>query len=93
MLFKRGPKSLYAITPSGGTFSVPTRVCNRSKDFQSREQEPAKPNTFSFSAFANPVHAVIPVAGAHERQAMGAMGQAAIKRAGAMLVEAGRFLR
>ncbi len=92
MLFKRGPKPFYAITPCGGAFDVSALLGNRSKGLQGRKQEPAQPNTFAFSAFANPVHPVVPVAGAHQRQAVGAMGQAAIKGAGAMLVESGGFL-
>ena len=92
VLFKCGLKFLYPVTPGGGAFNVAAFVCNRSKGFQGREQEPAKPNAFAFSRFANAVHAVIPVAGADQRQAVGAMGQAAIKGAGAMLIQGGGFL-
>ena len=49
-------------------------------------QEPRQPHRFAFAFMANAVHAVIPVARAHQGQAMRACGQTAIDGAGAMLV-------
>src|SRR5262249_18371338 len=45
-----------------------------------RTQEPAEPDALALAALAHPVHAVIPVAGAHQRQAMRPRLQARIER-------------
>ena len=59
---------------------------------QRREQrdgaraEPAEPDAFALAAFADPVHAVVPVAAADQRQAVPAgQLQALVEAAGAML--------
>src|SRR5690606_1069022 len=52
------------------------------------QQEPAEPHALALAAFADPVHAVIPVAGADERQAvLAGERQALVEATGAMLEE------
>ena len=54
-------------------------------------QEEAQPDAFARALDADQVHAVVPVAGAHQRQAVRAELQAVLDGAHAVLVEAGRF--
>src|SRR5665213_1887747 len=70
--------------PCFSTPEFPTHVGNLGKLPQDRVQEPAQPNAFSLAMLADTVHAVIPVAGAHQRKAMTSDIQAAIQRARAM---------
>ena len=51
-----------------------------------------QPDAFAAAFFSDQVHAVIPIAGADQRQAVLAKFQAVLDRAHAMLVERGRFL-
>ena len=53
-------------------------------------QKPAEPDALAAARGADPVHAVVPVAGAEQRQAVRADGQARIQRAHAMLIQARR---
>ena len=46
---------------------------------QRRIEEPAEPHAFALAALADPVHAVVPVAGAHQRQAVHAGGQSSCR--------------
>ena len=52
-------------------------------------QEPAQPDTLAPAQFADAVHPVVPVAGAHQRQAMRADSEAGVESARAVLEEAG----
>ncbi len=52
---------------------------------QRRVQEPAEPHAFAPAAFADAAHAVVPVARAHQRQAVDAGGEAVVQRPRAML--------
>ena len=54
-------------------------------------QEESQPDTFAFAMFAHFIHAVVPVARAHQRQAMLANSQTAIECARAMLEHRCRF--
>ena len=56
-------------------------------------QQPAQPDALAPALLAHPVHAVVPVAAADQRQAVGADRQARVKRAGAMVVQAGGLVR
>jgi hypothetical protein len=58
---------------------------------QRRVKEPAKPYALALSALADPVHTVVPVAGAHQRQAVRASFEALVEGQRAML-EQTRFL-
>ena len=55
-------------------------------------KEKRQPDAFAFAFLADQVHAVIPVATAHERQTMGAERQTVVHRPDAMLVECGNFI-
>jgi hypothetical protein len=51
-------------------------------------QQPAKPDALAPAAFADAVHAVVPIAAADQRKAMIADRQARVQRTGTMFVEA-----
>ena len=56
-------------------------------------EKPRHPHAFAGAVFADPVHAVIPIARSHQRQAVRANRKAAIERKRAMIEQAGSFLR
>ena len=56
-------------------------------------QEEAQPDAFALALIAHQVHAVVPVAGADQRQAVLAEAQAVPDGAHAVLVQAGRLRR
>ena len=56
-------------------------------------QEPAQPDTLTAPIFAHPVHAIVPVACAHQRQAMRAGGRALCQRPAAVFIERIRLVR
>ena len=61
---------------------------------QYRIEEPADPDAFTFAVRADAVHAVVPVADAHQRQTMRAKaGERAVDGARAVLVDRGLFAR
>ncbi len=55
---------------------------------EDRDEEPGEPDALALAAAPDQVHPVVPVARAHERQAVGARGQADRDRAEAVLVQA-----
>ena len=55
-------------------------------------EEPGQPDRLAAAFVADPVHAVVPVAGAHQRQAVYAGRQALVDGAGAVLVHARALL-
>ena len=54
---------------------------------QQRYEKPTKPDAFTLAAGAHEIHAVIPVAGAHQQQAALAEVESLEQRAHTMLVE------
>ena len=52
-------------------------------------QKPAEPDALALAMFADPVHAVVPVAGADQRRAVGPKCEASVKSASAMLKQRG----
>jgi hypothetical protein len=56
-------------------------------------EEEGQPDALAASLVSHPVHAVIPVAAAYERQAVFAEPQSPLDRADAVFVERGRLLR
>ena len=56
-------------------------------------KEESQPDAFALAVFAHKIHAVVPVAGADERQAMLPKSQAPENGPDAMLIQAGRFFR
>src|SRR5215213_10455854 len=63
------------------------RIDVRGESSEGRVQEPTEPHALALAADADTVHAVIPVACAHQRQAVLAHCKAAIDRTRAMLVD------
>ena len=55
-------------------------------------EEEGEPDAFAAAVFADQVHAVVPIAAAHQRQAVFAEFQAVLDGAHAMFVERGRLL-
>ena len=56
-------------------------------------EEPGQPDAFAAPFVPDAIHAVVPVAGAHQRQAVRAGCQAAVQGAGAMFEQGGRSVR
>ena len=56
-------------------------------------KEKAQPDAFPFAVFAHQVHAVIPVAGAHERQAVLTKSEGPKDGSHTVVIQTGRFLR
>src|SRR4029453_4157815 len=54
---------------------------------QHADEEPSVPNPLALSVGANLIHAVVPVAGAHERQSVGTQPIAVLQRANTVLVD------
>ena len=75
--------------PCCGADRLLARVGERREGGERGVQEPAEPDALALPQFADAVHAVVPVAGADQRQAVGAERQALIERAGAMLEQSG----
>ena len=72
------------IAIASAELSLISLFAERHKSRQGGVEEPAEPDTLAFAQVADAVHAVIPVAGAHQRQAMFSNVQAAIQRAHAV---------
>src|SRR5439155_307004 len=56
-------------------------------------EEEAHPHALALAVAAHPVHAVVPVTGAEQRQAVPPAGERSFDRAAAVLVEIGGFAR
>src|SRR5712692_10723893 len=56
-------------------------------------QEPAEPDAFPFTPLADPVHAVVPVACADQRQAVFADGETLVEPTRAMLEQGSTLVR
>ena len=72
---------------------VTARIGDGCEGVESGVQQPAKPDALAPAAFADAVHAVVPIAAADQRKAMVADRQARVQRTGTMLVEAGGLVR
>ena len=85
---KRCP--LIDTTRSKGRVAVkPGQACELLQHFT---QEKPQPDTFSFAVFAHHVHAIVPVAGADQWQAVRAGRESAFNGANAVLIQARRLL-
>src|SRR6266852_9768464 len=69
------------------------RVAIRCKSSQRRVEKPSDPNTFALAQVAYPIHAVVPIARTHQRQAMLAYSQTAIECARTVFKHRCRFGR
>jgi len=57
--------------------------------FEHVVQEEGEPDALALAFIADEIHSIVPVAGAHERQAVLAEPQSILDRAHAMFIEAG----
>ncbi len=73
--------------PSVRTRYLVTATRDRRKVFDQSAQEPAEPDGFAPPLDADAIHAVVPVAAAHQWQPVCADGEAVIDRARAMFVQ------
>src|SRR4030065_303975 len=78
--------------PSGNPLIVPV-ARQTGKQLKILDQEPRQPHAFATALLADQVHAVVPVAAAHQRQPVGTEAHAVLEGTHAVLVEAGRFGR
>ena len=88
----RAPRSSRAaIRPAPATSPPPrassARVAERGEAIHRRAQEPAEPDALAAPLRADAVHPVVPVAVAHQRETVRALGQRALERASAVLEE------
>ena len=88
---ERATPAARGVAPGRGARDVAAALGQRREAFDDVDQEPGEPDRFAPAFVADPVHAVVPVARAHQRQAVRADGQAVVDRPGAVLVDAGQF--
>jgi len=72
-----------------GEGGIALPACQLGKLPEHGAQEKAQPDALAAALHAHPVHAVVPVAAAHQRQAMHPEAQAVADGAHAMFVQAG----
>src|SRR4029079_18101516 len=80
------------VVPPRGALVLPALRGDRRVAGDDVAQEPGQPDRLAAPLLADAVHAVVPVAAAHQWQAVRADAQAAIDRARAMLEDARRLL-
>src|SRR6516162_1406740 len=68
--FERCFQRTHVQPPRFCTLALPARIRDLGKLPKNRMQEPAKPHTFAFSVLTNAVHAIVPIAGTHQWQAV-----------------------
>ena len=93
MLFEALAQPLRLTLAALDEWLIAAQARHLGKAHQHLVEEEAEPDALAPALVSNPVHAVVPVAGAHQRQAMLAEPQAVHDGAHAMVVEARRLLR
>ena len=83
--FRGGLERHHAIAVAPCALELAPGLGQRGKARQDGQLEPGQPDAFTQPAFANPVHAVVPVAGAHQRQAVSAAVETDVDRPRAVL--------
>ena len=73
------------LAAAGGQRAVATAFADRDEVGEHRVDEEAEPHAFAAALGADAVHAVVPVAATHQRQAVRTAGQAVINGSSAML--------
>ena len=63
---------------------VPASLRQRREFGQRGKQKPREPHALAFAVVADPVHAIVPVAAAEQRQAMSSELKASVERPGAV---------
>ena len=72
----RGPQHLDPISAPGGLRPVRTAVGDFGERVQYGDEKPTVPDAFAVAVRADLVHAIVPIAGAHQGQAMRPHGEA-----------------
>ncbi len=80
-------------TAAAGEGRIAVKLGKRGERRQHLVQEEPQPDAFTLAVDADQVHAVVPVAGTHQRQAVHAESQPVQDRPHAVLVQARRFRR
>ena len=93
LAFEGGRQRPHVLPPVRRPRRIAARIGDACEGVERGVQQPAKPDTLAATAFADAVHAIVPIAAADQRQAMAADRQAGVQRTGAMLVEAGGLVR
>ena len=75
-----------------GEFIFAARFAKRGEFVQHIAQEPRHPHAFAFAVHADAVEAIVPIAGANERQIVRAVSAAFFNGAAAMLKDRGALL-
>src|ERR1700694_1454150 len=91
--FERQPNGRCALPPArrAGAFVACLRIGRECR--YRREQKPGQPDAFAAALFTDAVHAIVPVAGTDQRQAVRAQREADIERTRAVLVQTGLTAR
>ncbi len=79
--------------PASLALRVTSPLCDRSKLHERGGQKPSKPDTLAPTGRTDEVHAIVPVAAAHQGEPMGADAEARVQRPGAMRVNRFRLRR
>jgi hypothetical protein len=87
VLLDRIAQAARFFTKGPGLIRVAPLVAQFGKVLEHRQQEPAEPDAFTAAFRADAVHAVVPVAAAHERQSVSAESASVLDGAEAMLVD------
>ena len=87
--FERGFERRRMSKPIRAAGAVPASTRNRNPFHEGRVQDPREPHTLALAALADAIHAVIPVARAHQWQPMFADRQTLIERPRTVLIERG----
>ena len=90
--FDRGPQRLGPISAPGGLRLVGTAVGDFGERVQYGDEKPTVPDAFALAVRADLVHAVVPIAGAHQGQAVGPELVAVLQGAHAVLVDTAHLL-
>ncbi len=69
------------------------RIDVRRKGEECRVEKPAEPNTFALALLTDAIHAIVPVAAAHQRQTVLADCETAVESARTVFVDRSSFLR
>ena len=77
------------VSPRAGALPVFPALGVGGEGLEIGEQEPAQPDALALAGRSHAVHPVVPVPGAHERQAVAADREAAVERARAVFVQRG----
>ena len=84
---ERQPPTMQSGFPAQCAIKLTTRMAPRNKFAHYPTQKPAQPDRFTAPFYANAIHAIVPIATAHQRQTMNANTQTAINGACRVFVD------